>query len=91
MTDDGKTQISCLKGRPGVRRQTKLFDYFVGASDDHGRDRDAQCLCRLGIEGEFEHRRLDHREVGGLFAAENASHVGADLAIHSCEARTVAD
>jgi len=89
MTDGGKTEISCLKGRPGV--QTKLFDYFVGASDDHGRDGDAQCLCRIDVEGEFEHRRLDHRKVGGLFAAENASHVGADLAIYCCEAGTVAD
>ena len=48
MTDGGKTEISCLKGRPGV--QTKLFDYFVGASDDHGRDHDAQCLCRIHVK-----------------------------------------
>ena len=76
MADDGKTEISCPKDDRGSPRQTKLFDYFIGASDDHGRDRDAQCLCGRDVEGEFEHRRLDHREVGGLFAAENASHVG---------------
>jgi len=73
MIDDGKIRISCLKDDRGsaVRRSYSIT--LSARAAIVGRDRDAQCLCRLDVEGEFEQRRLDRREVGRLFIAPDCN------------------
>src|SRR5262245_16235184 len=48
------------------------FDHLVGAAEQHRRDCQAKRLSGPEIDDELELRRLLHREVGGLFALENA-------------------
>jgi len=48
------------------------FDHFVGATKQRQRNRQAERLRGPEIDHELELRRLMYREVGGLFAPENA-------------------
>ena len=66
----------------GPRGRSPLFDHLVGASKDHGWDRETERLCCLEIDHELEERRLHHREVGGLLATENAADIRAHLTVN---------
>jgi hypothetical protein len=50
-----------------------LFDDLVSNSQQRFRDGEAERLRSLEIEDEFESRRLLHRKVAGLFAAQNTT------------------
>jgi hypothetical protein len=60
----------------------KLFDYLVGQREYLGGNFDPQRLGGLAIDNKFELGRLQHRQVSGPGAFEDAAGVDSDLAIH---------
>src|SRR6516165_10005216 len=67
------------------------LDDLVGASEDRGRNREAEFFSGFEIDHQLEPRRLLHRQIGGLGAVEDPSRVNAVLAIYAGEAGSIAD
>src|ERR1700730_4333180 len=56
----------------------RLLDYLVGTAKQWERDREAERIGVLEIDGHLNFRDLLHRQVGRLIAAQNAAGVAAD-------------
>src|SRR5262249_6141152 len=67
-----------------------LFDQFVRSPDERVGDVDAERLCGLEVYDQFDFGRLLDRQVGGLFALENAAGVDAGYAVCVCGVRSIA-
>src|SRR6516165_5495974 len=72
------------------RTSAQLFDHLVGASEQLGRNGETQCLRSFQVDDQLELGRLYHRQIGGLFAFENAADINAGLAPCICEAAAIA-
>lgn len=73
------------------RRANSLFNHLVGTGEQSLWHREAERLGGFGIDDQFEIRRLKHRQIGGLGAAEDLSGVNASLTIRRSKARPIAD
>jgi hypothetical protein len=60
-----------------------LLDHFVGSREERFRHLDAQRLCRLQVDGEYELGRLLNRQVGRLGAVEDFADIDANLTVTS--------
>jgi hypothetical protein len=58
-----------------------LFDHLVGERKHLVRNRESKSLGGLTIDHKLEFGRLQHGQIGGLFAPENATNITADLAV----------
>ena len=67
----------------GHRTFARLFDDFVGASDECVWDVDAQCLGSLEVDGQLDLGYLLDRQVGGLLALEDAAGIDTSLPMRS--------
>src|SRR5690348_13526390 len=68
--------IGCERDLPAVRclqhrRKAASFDNLVGANKQRRRYGEAERLCSLHIDDEFELGRLLDRQIGRLGASEN--------------------
>ena len=59
----------------------ELFDHLVGASEQGERHGDAERLRRLQVDNQLDLGRLLHRQVGRLFAFQDAARVDAGKAV----------
>ena len=59
----------------------ELFDHLVGASEQGERHGDAERLRRLQVDNQLDLGRLIHRQVGKLFAFQDAACVDAGKAV----------
>src|ERR1700730_2126648 len=59
----------------------RLLDHLVGDGEHTWRNSDAERFRRLEVDRQLELGRLQHRQIGGLLALENAAGVDADLAM----------
>jgi hypothetical protein len=71
-------------------KATSLFDYLVGAGEQHGRHLDAERTGGRQIDDEFKLGRLHDRRIGGLGALEDASGIAAEQLINLGQARSMA-
>ena len=63
------------------RTSRRLFDHLVGAAEQRPRNGEAERLCGLEVDDQFDFRRLHHRQVGRLLALENFPGVDADQTV----------
>jgi hypothetical protein len=63
------------------RGKVELFDHLVGAPEQGGRHGDAERLRRLQVDNQLDLGRLLHRQVGKLFAFQDAARVDAGKAV----------
>ncbi len=61
--------------------KVELFDHLVGASEQGERHGDAERLRRLQVDNQLDLGRLLHRQVGKLFAFQDAARVDAGKAV----------
>src|SRR5262249_53957870 len=92
-----------LGGQPGPFAATMLtqigvvipppasFDQLVGEQQEWLRNRQAKRFRRLEIDPQSKRRWLYDRQVGRLFAAQNASDIDTGLPVQVEGVRTVAD
>jgi hypothetical protein len=57
----------------------QLFDHLVGAGEQRRGHLNAEQSRRLRVDDEHEFARLQDRQVGGLFAFEDAADIAASL------------
>jgi len=62
-------------------RHGHLFDHLVGAKQDRGRHFNAERLRGLEVDYQLHLCRLLDRQIGGLFAVENAADISPRKAI----------
>jgi hypothetical protein len=67
-----------------------LFDHLVGAADQRVGDGDTKGLGGLEIDGQLDLGYLLDRQVGGLFALEDAGSIDAGLPVRVPDIATVA-
>src|SRR5262249_49906797 len=70
-------------------RGKRSFDHLVGASEDRGRDRQAECLGGLEIDDQLECGPLLDWQIRGMGTFENLAGVNARLASGASEARPI--
>ena len=58
-----------------ARQQAALANCSIGARDKGRRNRDAKAFGSLEVNRQLEFRRLHDRQMGRLFAFQNASRV----------------
>jgi hypothetical protein len=63
-----------------TRSKRRLFDYLVGGHLHDRRHCEAERLCGLEIDDEFDLRGLLHRKLGGLLTLEEAIDIEGSLA-----------
>jgi len=56
-----------------------LFDHLVGGREQRRRHSEAEHPGGLGVDDQFELRRLHHRQVRGLRALEDAAGINAEF------------
>src|SRR5258706_6145222 len=61
--------------------KVELFDHLVGASEQGERHGDAERLRRLQVDNQLDLGRLLHRQIGRLFAFQDAARVDAGKAV----------
>src|SRR5262249_31233741 len=81
----------CQKRTNCAATKIPLFDHLVGESEQPVRHVEVECPGCLEVEHELEFGRLHYRQVGRLFALENAPGVDASLAIGIGDAGSIAD
>src|SRR5262245_17545759 len=81
----------CAKSVPTRCTRAPLFDHLVGVSEQPVRHVEVECPGCLEVEHELEFGRLHYRQVGRLFALENAPGIDAGLAIGIGDAGSIAD
>ena len=60
---------SVIRHRPaGIAKSRPSFDHLVGTGEQHRRNVEPQRTRRPLVDDELELGRLQHREVGGLYA-----------------------
>jgi hypothetical protein len=57
------------------------LDHLVGAPEQRDRKREGECFGCFEIDDQLDLYRLLYRQLGRLFALENAASVHSDLAI----------
>jgi hypothetical protein len=69
-------------------QQAALVNYFIGAREKGRRNRDAKGFGGLEVNRQLEFRGLHDRQIGKLFAFQNASRVrtGFPMGIREAEA-----
>ena len=78
-------------GRGFIGHSLALLDDLVSAGEDRWRHGQAECLCGVKIDDQFEIGRLLDRQIGRLVALQDPSGVGAHDAIGAREDRSIAD
>src|SRR6516165_4192579 len=77
--DPERPPVGATTGREQVQQQVcrkpALLDHLVGAGKERNRGVEAERLCSLEIDHEFEFVRKLDWQVAGLFAIENSSNV----------------
>src|SRR5262245_49057980 len=66
-----------------------LFDYLIGAAEQRERERDAERLGGLHVDDQLDPRGLLHRQIGRLFALEDAADIAARNAMRVRKAGAV--
>src|SRR5262245_44382168 len=75
----------------GQKRTSHVsFDYLVGAAQQRHRNGEAECLCGLEVDNQFDFRPLYDWQVGRLIALENAAGVNSGLARRICKTSSIA-
>jgi len=72
-------------------KPASLFDHLVGEQQERFGDREAERLGSLEIDPQFEFRRLDHRQIGRLFPAQDTGDIDASLPVQLAGVRAIAD
>lgn len=70
-----------LPDRTPAAQQAALFDYFIGAREKGRRNRNAKRFGSLEVDRQIEFRGLHDRQIGRLFAFQNASCVRTGFSI----------
>ena len=71
------------------RTWTCLLDHLVGNGKYGWRHLDAECSRRMKVDDELEFGRLQHRQVSGLGAFEDAAGIDAGLTKGVCDVGSV--
>ena len=71
----------CQKETNAPQQIAYLFDHLIGAREQCGWNRDAERLRRLQVDNQLDLGRLLHRQVGRLFAFQDAARVDAGKAV----------
>src|SRR6516162_8288833 len=74
-----------------MNRRRQLFKNLISAGKERRRHSEAECLSRLEVDHQLVFGRALHRKVGGLFAIEDAIHVGSSLPAWIDRVRSVRD
>src|ERR1035441_5754424 len=69
----------CQKQTHAMKQITSLFDHLVGDGEHARRYGEAERLSGRAVDDELEFGRLQHRQVGGFRALEDAAGIDADL------------
>ena len=64
----------------GLAPSPRLFNHLVGTDEQYFRERQTERLGGLGVDDKLNLHGSLHRQIGGLFALEDAAGVDADLA-----------
>src|SRR5262245_33698399 len=78
-TDNARARVGYMAARSVVTSRLSLFNDLVGTAEQRKRYRQSQRPGGFEIDDQFDPRRLDDREVGGLLTSENAARVDASL------------
>src|SRR6516165_8974556 len=80
----------CATLRTHRSKNDSLLDHLVGASRKSSRHLDAKRSSSAQIDHKLERSRLQDRQIGRLFALEDATGIDAHLTIRVVEVCTVA-
>src|SRR6516164_7752633 len=80
-------QSHCRLCKPHRRAS---FDHLVGAGEHRQRNAEAECLCSLQVDDQFDLDRLLDRHLRRLFALEDSACINSSLAVTLSEARSIA-
>src|SRR5262245_49286799 len=76
-----------ISPRAKMKRCAFSFDHLVGAGEKRRWYFEAEGLCGAEIDHQLEFGRLQHRQVGRLGAADDATNINANLATRGHKAR----
>src|SRR5262245_9300247 len=90
-----ESDIKCVKVEFPLWANSRHWSHslynLVGAGEQRWRQRKAECLCRLEVDHQLELGWRLHREVGRLFALEDAVDVGGGTPVGVGSVRAVRD
>src|SRR6516165_2084771 len=79
LSDTTGMSALCQKRTYAPQQKTPLFDHLVGAQQERLGEFQPKRLGGPNIDHQFDFRRLQHWQVGGLFAFEDAADIAASL------------
>ena len=80
----GKSAL-CQQRTHALQQTSLLFDHLVGAGEQRGWHGEAERLCGLEIDHQFEFGRLLNGQVGRLGTSENA------IDVRSCSTKHIVE